>query len=96
MVKSSGGENQYHIVAARLRLTGSGNLQMAISDLDGVKSYTMVPLVMAATTNIEPTRLSNIQSQRLRFEGMTSEIDETFHVRRLILFAKEVAVEYPM
>lgn len=96
MAKNSGGENEYHIVACRLRLTGSGSFLMSFTDLDGIQTNTLIPFTMQSTTRIEPTRLANIQSQRIRFVGTTVNIDETFHVRRLIIFAKQVAVEYPM
>lgn len=93
--QKGGGEFEHHVVATRLRLTGSGNLNMALTDLDQVQTYNQVAIPMQATTRIEPTRLANIQSQRIRFEFGTTEINEHFHIRRIILFAKAVAVEYP-
>lgn len=95
MAKSSSG-NEIHCVAVRLRLTGSGNLKMAITDLDQIQTQNLVDLPMQSTTRIEPTRLANIQSQRIRFEFHTELIDENFHIRKIILFTKSVAVEYPM
>lgn len=92
---SGGGENEHHVVGVRLRLTGSGNLQLALTDLDAIQIQTLVPLVMQATTRIEPTRLANFQSQRIRLELGTTEIDEVFHIRRIVIYAKQVAVEYP-
>jgi hypothetical protein len=95
-VAKSSSENEIHVVAVRLRVTGSGSLLMTLVDLDNVQTDTLVPFTMAATTRIEPTRLANIQSQRIRFTLSTTVINETFHVRRIILFSKSVAVEYPM
>lgn len=95
MAKGGSGESEQHVVSVRLRVTGSGNLQMTLRDLDDVRSYPMVPLVMASTTRIEPTRLCNFQSQRIRLEGKVTELGEHFHIRRIILFSKPVAVEYP-
>lgn len=88
-------EVDYHAVGARLRVTGSGNLQMQFTDLAAGVDI-LVPIAMQATTAIEPTRLANFQSQRMRFEGITTEINEVFVIRRLVLYVKEVAVEYPM
>jgi len=96
MSKNSGGEFEHHVVAVRLRVKGVGNLQMALTDLDQVQTLNLVPLPMQATTRIEPTRLANFQSQRIRLEGHTSEIDETFSINRIIIYAKPVAQEYPM
>ena len=90
-----GGENEHHVVATRLRVVGSGNLQLALHDLDDVQVQNLVPLTMAATTRIEPTRLANFQSQRIRLVGQTTEINEWFRIHRIIIFAKPVAVEYP-
>lgn len=90
------GENEHHIVAVRLRLQGSGNLKMALSDLSDVQTLNLVDIPMQAVTRIEPTRLANFQSQRIRFTVTTTQINEVFHIHRIILFAKPVAVEYPM
>ena len=96
MAKSSGGEFEHHVVAVRLRVKGAGNLQLALTDLDQVQTQNLVPLAMQATTRIEPMRLANLQSQRIRLEGHTSEIDEKFSINRIIIYAKPVAQEYPM
>lgn len=96
MAKSSGGEFEHHVVAVRLRVKGVGNLQLTLTDLDQVQTQNLVTLPMQATTRIEPTRLANFQSQRIRLEGHTSEIDESFAINRILIYAKPVAQEYPM
>jgi hypothetical protein len=93
--RSSNEENEHHVVGVRLRITGSGNLQMSLSDLDDTRTSNLVPIPMQATTRIEPTRLANFQSQRIRLNLVTTEIDERFRIQRIIIFAKPVAVEYP-
>jgi hypothetical protein len=93
--KSGGGENEHHVVSVRMRVTGSGNLDMTLADLDGVRTYPMVPFTMATATRIEPTRLANFQSQRIRLIGSVDEIEEWFWIRRIIIFSKTVVVEYP-
>jgi hypothetical protein len=92
---SGGGENEHHVVGVRMRITGSGNLDMVLRDLDNVRTYPMEPFVMASATRIEPTRLANFQSQRIQLHGSVDEIDEWFWIRRIIIFAKSVVVEYP-
>lgn len=69
---------------------------MRLVAYDDDAAYNMVSLTMATATRIEPTRLANFQSQRIRFEGSVSEIDEWFKISRIVIFAKPVAVEYPM
>jgi len=70
-------------------------MDLYLTDLDDTRTYNMVPLVMQATTRIEPTRLANFQSQRIRLVGSTNEINEVFTISRIIIFAKPVAMEYP-
>lgn len=93
--KSTGGENEYHIVGVRMRVQGEGDLQLSLTDLDNTQTYNMVNLTMTPTTRIEPTRLANFQSQRTRLVGEVTEMDEWFRISRIIIFAKPVAVEYP-
>jgi hypothetical protein len=93
--KSGGIEAEQHVVAVRMRVTGSGELDMSLTDLQDVQTLNLVPFTMAATTRIEPTRIANFQSQRIRLVGSTNTINETFRISRIIIFAKAVAVEYP-
>lgn len=96
MAKRGGGpEFEHHVVAVRLRLTGAGNLKHRLSGLDDILQNTLVSLPMAATARIEPTRLANLQGQRIRYELWTDQLNETFLIRRIILYAKPVAIEYP-
>lgn len=96
MPKRSGSEeNEHHVVGVRLRVTGAGSLQMSLSDLDDTRISPLVPIPMQATTRIEPTRLANFQSQRIRLNLVTTELNDRFRIQRIIIFAKPVAVEYP-
>lgn len=98
MAKSSSAGSEYirHITGVRMRLQGTGSLQMSLSGLDDVRSYTMLPLEMSLTPGLEPTRLANFRSQRIRFNLTTTEINEYFKISRIILFAKTSATSYPM
>ena len=91
----SGVEAEYHIVGIRLRVVGSGNLQLALLGLDDIQRLELKPLSLSTTTRFEPMVLSNFQSQRVRLELKTTEIDERMDVSRIIIFAKPVAVEFP-
>lgn len=94
-ISSGGGEFEHHVVAVRLRVKGVGNLRLQLTDLDQVQTDVLVPLPMLTTTRFEPTRLANIQSQRIRLEGKTTAINEGFAINRIVIFAKPVAQEYP-
>jgi len=89
------GEFEHHVVSVRMRVTGAGNLQCQYTDL-GTGVDVLDPIVMQTTTAIEPTKLANFQAQRIRFELKTTVIDEHFLIRRIVLYAKQVAAEYPM
>jgi|SRR5438552_11006643 len=91
----SGVEAEYHIVGIRLRVTGSGNLHLALLGLDDIQRSELKTLPLSSTNRFEPMVLSNFQSQRVRLELKTTEIDERMDVSRIIIFAKPVAVEYP-
>lgn len=93
---SSGAESEYHIVAVRLRVTGAGNLKLSLSSLNDVQTQNLIDMPMSAVNRIEPTRLANFQSQRTRLTFKTTEINETFKINRILIFAKAVSVEYPM
>jgi len=94
--QSGGGEFVHHVAAVRMRVTGSGNLLMQLNSLDDVESFTMIPIVMSATTKVEPTRLANFKSQRIQLECRITEINETIlNIHRIIIFAKPVEADLP-
>jgi hypothetical protein len=90
-----GAEVIWHIAGVRLRIVGSGNLQMYLRTLDNTRSFTMLPLPMAATTDKEPTRLGNIRSQRTQVEFRVTEQDEWFRISKLVVFAKVSGTSLP-
>lgn len=89
------GEYEHHIVSVRMRVVGTGNLQLSLSDLDDIQTETLIPLPMTPTTRIEPLRLANFQSQRVRLIGRVTEVGEYFKIQRIIIFGKPVVQEYP-
>jgi hypothetical protein len=85
-----------HVVGARLRVTGTGNLRTSLHSLDGVRSNQLVNIAMQTTTNREPTILSNFQEQRVQLKIETMEENEFFRISRIIVFIKPVAESYPI
>jgi hypothetical protein len=84
-----------HFNAIRLRVTGSGNLQLTMKSLDDVNTLALANTVMAATTNIEPTTLTNFIDQRGCLEGTTTLINETFNISKIVIFIRPIASGYP-
>jgi hypothetical protein len=91
----SSGEIISHFGAIRMRITGTGNLQMRLISLDSIRSTTLVPFSMDATTNKVPTRLCNFVDFRAQLEGKTTEIGESFRINRIVFFIKELYSEEP-
>ena len=94
-VAGSGGDNITHIGAIRLRVTGSGLLRPTIFTQDRVTSQTLGPITMASANAYSPLRLCNFVSQYgvLRLE--TTEINETFRINRIIIYAKTLYTMIP-
>lgn len=85
-----------HVVAVRLRVTGSGNLQYFLRSLDNVRNVQLTNHVMVASSNIEPTILANFNEQRVQLELRTTVIDENFVISKIVIFVKSVATGYPI
>lgn len=92
----SKGEMISHFTGVTLRVNGSGNLKLKFVSLDDIAENVMLPLAMAIRTDREPTRLGNMMQQRAYFELGTTEINETFKINRIIVWAKPVFTSYPM
>lgn len=97
MAKSkSNTEFIYHYVAARLRVTGSGNLLMRLISVDAVKEKDFVPLVMQVVTDRNQTKLINFKQETAQLEIKTTEIDEYFEIDKIMIFVKPIASSYPL
>lgn len=88
-------DNIIHYTSVRMRIIGSGSLKMTMYSQDEIFNSPLVPFTMQATTNIRPTRLMNFQHQRAYLEGKTTESGEWFSINKIVIYAKEVFVEYP-
>lgn len=93
--EGSAGESISHFNGIRMRIIGSGNLDITLYSLDDVKSQTLNPLVMQATTNIQPLKKCNFMQQRAAVEFSTDEINEYFRFNRIIIFSRPVFANYP-
>ena len=91
----SSGEGISHFNAVRMRIVGIGDLKMTMYSLDDVKSKDLLAFTLSATSNIEPTRLTNFIEQRASLKGYTTELGEYFKINRIIIFSKELWSSYP-
>lgn len=84
-----------HFHSIRMRVNGSGLLQMSLFSLDDLNTNSLVNLTLAATTNREPVTLSNFTEQRAYLQLRTTGINEYFVVSKIVIFVKPVATGYP-
>jgi len=92
---SSTQDNIIHYASVRMRIIGSGQLEMRMISQDAIYEQALTPFTLHATTNIRPTRLMNFQHQRASFEGKVDVIGEWFKINKIVIYAKEVFVDYP-
>lgn len=92
---SSSQDNIVHYTSVRMRIVGIGQLDMVMFSQDDVFSLDLVPFNMQAATNIRPTRLMNFQHQRAYLKGSTDQIGEFMKINKIVIYAKEVFVDYP-
>jgi hypothetical protein len=94
--QGSGGEQIVHVGGVRMRVIGSGNLDLELLSMDSIRSSVLTPLVLTPTTNREPTRLANFMDQRIALKVSMDELDEYFRINRIVVLIKPVFTEYPM
>ena len=91
----SSGENINHFTGVRLRVVGSGNLDIELISQDGVNTQTLTAFVLAATNRISPFRLANFVEQRAQLRISTNVVDETFRINRIVIYAKPIFTMEP-
>lgn len=85
-----------HSNAVRLRVTGSGTLDLYLRSLNGINNLQLNSLTMANTTDREPIITANFKNQRIQLELTTTEIGEEFNVSKIVIFVKAIAEGYPV
>lgn len=91
----SGSGNVTHFAGVRLRVVGSGNLQITVGTLEDVITKSPSAIVMDEPTRIEPYRIVNFMSQRASFQFKTTAENEWFKVNQLVVYMKPVFTNYP-
>lgn len=90
-----GGQFINHFNAVRVRVTGSGNLNPKLIALDTTTELALTPIPMQASTARLPNQLCNFTTQRAQLELKTTEIDEVFWIRQIIIYARPIYTSYP-
>ena len=91
----SGSGNAIHFGGLRLRVVGSGNLEVSIATLEDVIVKTNSPIVLAEPNRIEPYRILNFTTQRASIKLQTVNENEWFKINQLVVYARPVFQNYP-
>ena len=88
----SRGESINHFNGVRLRVIGSGDLQVGVyapyGDDQDLLVETIPVYTMSTVTNQQPALLMNTRQQRASLEIKVTEINEWFQINRIVVFAK--------
>jgi len=84
-----------HFGAVRIRVVGSGNLQVIFNSLTEVSSAQLANILMSNPTDREPLNLSHFISQRGFLELKTTNLDDNFFITRVVIYIRPVSTGYP-
>jgi hypothetical protein len=90
----SNDESICHFGAVKYRVTGSGNLVSTFQSLDTVQTTQLATIAMQATPGREPTILTNFISQRAFLRVETMNLNETFRINRIVVYAKPLWTQF--
>jgi hypothetical protein len=94
-IQGSSGEYINHFNMIRMRVTGSGNLKLTLNSLQDVRQFQLADISMSSSTDIQPFRLANFQTQRASITIGTTNINEHFRINRIIVYSRPIEAEYP-
>lgn len=96
MPKNSFAGELIHFGSVRMRVLGSGNLQLSLHSLDeALNSVDLTDVSLETSTNRESLTLSNFIDQYGQLEVKTTELNEYFEISRIIIFIRPVGTGYP-
>lgn len=94
--KQSGSGDLLHFGSVRMRVVGSGDLNLTLYSLSPASNSSILPsITMEGNTNRQPTSLANYVDQYGQLEFLITEIDEYFEIDKIIMFVRPVATGYP-
>jgi len=96
MSNSSFNGELIHFNGTRMRVTGSGFLQLFLRSLDDVNNIQLASITLQNSTNREPFVLANFIDQNAQLEIKTTGIDEVFNISKITIYVKPMATGYPM
>jgi hypothetical protein len=79
-----------HFAGIKLRVKGSGNLQISVQGEDDINSTTYNSIILSANPGLEPDRLINFTNEKCAIKLRVSLFGEWFNLSRLDVWAKEL------
>lgn len=97
VARSHGSSGEYinHCTGLRMRVVGSGELELTLRSQDDIVNQSLTPFTLSSTDRTNPFRLANFIQYRMQLEGKTDTINEIFRINRIVLYVKPFAVEEP-
>lgn len=93
--EQSSGESTSHFASIRIRVTGTGELKLAVFSLDDLVSKSLAPMVITPVARYSLTRIVNFVEQRASFGLYTDTLGDKFKINRIVIFSKELYKSYP-
>lgn len=84
-----------HYGGIRIRVKGSGNLDLILYSLDDTYSEELNSVVMATTSERFVTKLANFNQPRARLKIRVDAINEYFEINQVTVYVKPIHVSYP-
>jgi hypothetical protein len=90
-----GGQHINHFGTVRIRVTGAGNLKCRLISMDTTTDSQLTDVVMQSQSARYPNQLANFNQQKAQLELKTTELNETFLIRQILVYVKPVASSFP-
>jgi len=84
-----------HFNAVRLRVVGSGALELKLFSIDETEKQSLESVILAATTNRTATKLANFKQERTSLKVSVNVIDYHFTLTHLTIFSRPTETGYP-
>lgn len=92
---TTGGEYINHFNAVRLRVLGTGNLKLKLIALDEVTEIDLADVTMSSAPSNFPTVNTNFVQSKCQLEIKTTEMNESFLIKEVLIYSKPLYTSYP-
>jgi hypothetical protein len=84
-----------HFGGVKLRVVGSGSLQIQAAGEDGINSTTIPPLTLATAPGYEPDRIFNFINEKMSLRFRVSNFGEYYTINRIDIYGKPLWLRRP-